>query len=517
MKKRLNQLLLAGVLFAGMHVSAQVTDISTGVNSGGLIPYFAPDDDWTVLKPGASAFISVGCGGGYVQNGADEVTGQYLGTPGCSCVPVYTLPGIRWLSPYLTACTYPSLSYLNGAHIPWVTESSPTNVYTYHRTFEVTRCNPDSVKIKLSFAQADDILGDFIINGHHYPAPTSTPLPWVINVSAGDVVLGTNTLEVTVPNSNYDTGMGLKGTISVTGGANADPAFALSLTGGNLVATGNAGSHTWEVYGSNSGTPGSYASVGTYTANPLSLPAIMKCYYVKHTITGECGSLCDAQSICKSECAEGPNPCSLAAPTVVLDFDSEQVQWSAVTGASHYILQVTFNDPACCPSENPTGAPGKSYELIKYGTSHKFNFNSLSDFDTIVNNFLCFAWKVTPVCASGIRGNSSASFCSHADGLNKPGRATGILTNKPEGTSVNIFPNPAKGIVSFEVETATNAPFNVTITDITGRTVKTFDSVSASNKKSTLKWNTESMARGTYLVKIQTADHQSIGKKLIIE
>jgi|GEM_PF-6614894 len=99
-----------------------------------------------------------------------------------------------------------------------------------------------------------------------------------------------------------------------------------------------------------------------------------------------------------------------------------------------------------------------------------------------------------------------------------PGQKTaGISAIPQEYATVTIFPNPAKDQVSFNVTTFADSEFNITITDITGRAIKTFEHVKTRDKKSTINWDTPSLSKGTYLVKIQTTNNQVVTKKLLIE
>jgi Secretion system C-terminal sorting domain len=84
-------------------------------------------------------------------------------------------------------------------------------------------------------------------------------------------------------------------------------------------------------------------------------------------------------------------------------------------------------------------------------------------------------------------------------------------------TSLTLFPNPTSGNVSFSVETLNDVAFTISIYDITGKEVQLLTGLKTTNKKAMVEWNTASLSKGTYLVKIVTADQQTINQKLIVD
>lgn len=93
------------------------------------------------------------------------------------------------------------------------------------------------------------------------------------------------------------------------------------------------------------------------------------------------------------------------------------------------------------------------------------------------------------------------------------------MNNDSKGNNalLHVFPNPAKGAVSFDIETGSETEFILMITDLSGKVVRIFDNMRTTNKKASIRWNTESLAKGAYMVKVQTADRQVIDKKLLVE
>jgi hypothetical protein len=47
--------------------------------------------------------------------------------------------------------------------------------------------------------------------------------------------------------------------------------------------------------------------------------------------------------------------------------------------------------------------------------------------------------------------------------------------------------------------------------------IKTFDNLKTNDKKHTLKWNTENVNKGLYIVKVTTRDKQVFTSKLFVE
>lgn len=84
-------------------------------------------------------------------------------------------------------------------------------------------------------------------------------------------------------------------------------------------------------------------------------------------------------------------------------------------------------------------------------------------------------------------------------------------------SSMDIFPNPTDGMVSFDIETLNDVEFNVSVYNLNGQLVKEFETMNTSNKKATVKWDAKSLSKGIYLVKIVTADKQVMTKKMIVQ
>ncbi|MGL4597848.1 MAG: T9SS type A sorting domain-containing protein [Bacteroidia bacterium] len=121
------------------------------------------------------------------------------------------------------------------------------------------------------------------------------------------------------------------------------------------------------------------------------------------------------------------------------------------------------------------------------------------------------------LCGSGCAAQSVCAMdCDVVlDSLSMGGTDVNFVEQAQMG--LNIFPNPTNSEVSFAVETANDVAFTISIYDVTGKEVDVLRGLKTSNKKATVLWNTASLSKGTYLVRIVTADQQTINQKLIVE
>nr|NQU94422.1 T9SS type A sorting domain-containing protein [Bacteroidota bacterium] len=83
---------------------------------------------------------------------------------------------------------------------------------------------------------------------------------------------------------------------------------------------------------------------------------------------------------------------------------------------------------------------------------------------------------------------------------------TGI--DEPLGTAIQIFPNPAKDIIS--ISGITNWPVQIEIADIKGQTMLTFDEVKTSEV------NISGLESGVYFIMI-TDDEMKVVRKLVVK
>ncbi|MES2688810.1 MAG: T9SS type A sorting domain-containing protein [Bacteroidota bacterium] len=509
MKRIFICLSFALLLLTGMQASAQVIDLSTGVlPPSTLIPYGSADDTWTVCFPGNNPALPASYMPTYSTNGIPV---------GWGSSPYWTLdPAVRWIAPGVSGIQPSS--------------NLPMGDYYYKMTFDLDYvCASTQAVFNFTTIGADDQVNQVIVNSNtHVVAYGFSPLATSVSMAipSTDLVVGTNTILLRVYNwgipssPQSPTGLQINGNLTITGGPNAS-FCATAATASTLVVTPtSSGTHTWEIYSSPTGCIGSYSYIGTYNFPSVYLSGAGPCYLIKHKIANECGENCFAQSVCYQECdAVTPHECTDLTPPTNLTYNSSTglLSWTPVPGAVSYEVEIIPNDPECCRASIAM-SPRK---VTVTGNTYLINWAELGlDFKPS-----CFSWRVIAKCPNGT-SVSSAKQCAFPgsgfpDDHNPKSPATG---NKEQGegisdenTSVKIYPNPAKGAVSIDIATETETSFTVSIDNMDGKTVKTFDNLKTNRNKYTLKWNTESVAKGTYLVKVITPDGHVLVKKLLGE
>jgi hypothetical protein len=307
-----------------------------------------------------------------------------------------------------------------------------------------------------------------------------------------------------------------------------DASFWGKISNGQLSVSSPTikGTHEWKVYSIANGITGQYTLLSSYTTPSFlfDLTGTSTCYYVTHSIKTPCGDACAAQIICKTDCDE--KECNLASPTGLtvnhVNGRIDLLTWTPVPMAVSYTVEVTPNDPRCC------GGGGNSI-------SAPFVFSNISSAAYELNVGAggiggevmvgCYSWRVIATCPDG--GSVSSGFkCSGGDGIGSGGGNNEMgkraLTTGEDATvvgksAVNVFPNPTKGMISFEISTTKEEVCNITITDLAGKKIESFENMKTSNKKLSINWNAAALSQGEYLVKIVTSDNQLFVKKFIKE
>ena len=82
---------------------------------------------------------------------------------------------------------------------------------------------------------------------------------------------------------------------------------------------------------------------------------------------------------------------------------------------------------------------------------------------------------------------------------------------------MSVFPNPSlsEATVTYRVLDRP-APVSITITDLMGRTVRTFDNGTQGVGIQRFELNSSSIAAGTYLIKVQVGDKASTRKVVLL-
>lgn len=481
-------LMLIGVWQA--EAQTQVIDLRTGILNGSGMPgtklsHFnnTKDDTWSVCYPGTNHLNPSSYLDAYCSNGA-----SYTGSS----------PDTKWISPSVDA---------SGKQL-----DVPQGVYYYRTTFYYnTECNEVlSAEFNFRYIGADNEMTQIIIvNGNVYPvsfmfSPSATNV--TVPVIPSNIQNGLNEILVAVRNDEVISAMEIDGELIIQSqpGPLANATFSSTLSSGSLQCSATqAGTHNWEVHGSPNGNPGSYVYIGAYSTSSISVSGY-PCYKVKHEVETDCGTYCSIQNLCESKCDE----CGALTEAQNLAYQNNTFSWTPVPGAVSYEIELISNDPDCC-SSGPTGDP----VIVK----HVFTTTTASyQLSTDVGS--CFSWRVKALCANGDFSLSSKKCEQIGIGLGKKQTGgPGTEKDTDPALTVQLFPNPAKGSVTIALEGKADEAYTISIFDMQGKLVKTFGNEKAVNKKVVIKWNTESLVKGTYLVKIENSGKPVAIKNLVIE
>ena len=233
--------------------------------------------------------------------------------------------------------------------------------------------------------------------------------------------------------------------------------------------------HTWTIYSSPNLDGGPYTLVDEVMGDELYYEVEEGlCYFVIHSVETPCGEDCYGQSDCinagenagRDLCELcGPIDCSILdepcmAPSG-LQFDCQgtrpiivTLSWSAIPNVPGYVVEITWNDDACCVTPEPE-------VTIPYYTSN----NQLTINELIQPDWDCFRWRVGTVCENGAEVWSDYQ-CFNGCFF---GSIPTVETALPSKT--NIYPNPTNDLVQLSFEEAFTG--EVQLTDKLGRVIQT--------------------------------------------
>lgn len=470
----------------------QVIDLRTGILNGSGTPgtklshfNYTKDDTWSVCYPGSNPLSPSSYVDAYCSNGA-----SYYGSG----------PNTKWISPSVDA---------SGTQ-----QNVAAGTYHYRTTFYYNReCNePLSAKFNFRYIGADnEITLLMIINGiSSYPVsitfnPSATNV--IVPINPFDIQNGLNEILFAVRNDDLISGMDIDGELIIQSqpGPLANATFSSTLNNGSLQASATqTGTHSWEVFGSPNGNAGTYVYIGSYNTSSISASGY-PCYKVKHEVETDCGTYCSIQNLCESNC----NECGTLTEAQNLTYDNGTFTWTPVPGAVSYEIELITNDPDCCPAD-PTEDP-----VI---VNHVFPTTTAS-YQLLVDVGSCFSWRVKAICPNGDFSLSVKKCWKTGFGFGKKetsASGSGVRSTDPT-SMVQLFPNPAKGSVTIEVEGRADEIYTINVFDMQGKLVKTFGKQKTTNKKAIITWNTELLNKGTYLVKIENFGKPVATKKLVIE
>jgi hypothetical protein len=291
------------------------------------------------------------------------------------------------------------------------------------------------------------------------------------------------------------------------------------------------GNHNWQIYGISPITGNIESNENLLTSNEVILSSNLdgRCFFVKHTITNQCGTACSSQRFCTSDCLE--NSCNLTRPINLRILNGNELTWDPVIGAGSYAITISVCDPNCCGG--PIGSSNNAPIIITVpypSTSHQL---SPSDFSSIGFEGLipCFSWRVHAICNDGQQsmvsdpicfGTELGATCSVLPSLPRysDSKTLNIVENhilQKGMVGLDVFPNPASSNVNFKISVTTDTYCNISVFDNLGREVKTVKGVKTNNHNSNIFVNTEDLNKGIYLVKVTTLNNDVVSGKLIIE
>lgn len=240
--------LLLGITFLNAQTT-QVIDLTTGVSP---TPVGSLDPKWTVMVPNSSVYQNAIVSNGNVSNNPPtSVVGTYISNT-CG----------KWISPYTVTSS--------GSTFGSIPSGSPAGNFYYKMSFINNNgsCPITAVTLNLTKVAADNSMTSISINGNPYNL-TSSGISFItfqtvtLSIAPSQILPGTNTIIITVNNTDYFTGMFICGNLSITS-ANLIPTItgnAILCGGSPLTFTGSASpssalSHLWEITECNlSGVP----------------------------------------------------------------------------------------------------------------------------------------------------------------------------------------------------------------------------------------------------------------------
>lgn len=294
------------------------------------------------------------------------------------------------------------------------------------------------------------------------------------------------------------------------------------------------GSHQWQSYNYNPRTGNVFSTEplwkleDTEESDFSTSDAGGPCYFIKHTVSNDCGSNCSYLPYCHFNCDD--KDCELSAPTNLASADNA-FTWNQVPNADSYIIQFVVCDLGCCNNASPVMLSGNVYNIsVAQSPSPSYMLN-MSDFVGAMfeGEPPCYSWKVYAVCNNGALSmpgvaKSPQSRCggdpnSYSCAYLRPAVNTGIAGSKltNEGMILELFPNPTSGVVFINITTSSDVEFNIGVYDRIGNVVQTIEGMKTSDKKSSIHWDAGSLCKGLYLVKITMSGGEVITKKLVIE
>jgi hypothetical protein len=132
--------------------------------------------------------------------------------------------------------------------------------------------------------------------------------------------------------------------------------------------------------------------------------------------------------------------------------------------------------------------------------------------------FDCSTTDATNVFKFMVGGNNASVYVDDVVVLESATLKSSKVTDVPELTPINdnvtIYPNPVADVLNVNVPATNNAKIAISIVDLQGRVLATKNYVAASEGINVFQFDVQSIAQGSYLVKISTST--SATSKMIV-
>lgn len=377
MKRIFYYLAFSVLILTGIQAQVQTIDISTGILNGTgygtstpatMLAVNANDDTWQLGYPPSPGFLptsysTVKCGSGTNQ----APNGTLSPTPGGD-------PAVRWLTPVLDPL---SGNHLYGAY-----------GFTYYKTtFNLFQfCALTTGIIYFKHIAVDNNTYKIFVNGDLYSVnyQFSPPTTNATLDITGSLIPGSNEIIIEVENQGMWSGININGYLQI---GYSGASFCSSTNGNAITLTPpiTSGGHSWVVYTGNS-VQGPFSYQGSYYTPSITLDKNGHCYYVKHTVE-ECGTACEARTICFEECSETPL-CDIGEPRHTVYYSETGIfSWTAVPGAVSYEIEIIPNDPSCCEGQQA----GTTITIPLDASYNNYVWDRPA-------NLTCFSWRVKAFC-----------------------------------------------------------------------------------------------------------------------
>jgi hypothetical protein len=161
---------------------------------------------------------------------------------------------------------------------------------------------------------------------------------------------------------------------------------------------------------------------------------------------------------------------------------------------------------------------GSSYR-VEYKAESAVNWTVVAEFNPGTSSFLTgltagtsYQWRVRTNC-----GNSGSSLYTASQFATTGALNTGNISQQGmlmETSDWKVFPVPAKGYLNFSFNSATQGKAEISITDLSGRTVKK-EPVQVINGANTMRIDLNGIRPGMYLLRMTGKDNSRVSKIIV--